>query len=339
MESGRMSTDLRSSPLVSILTPVYNNREDIAECIESVLAQTYQNWDYTIVDNCSTDGSGEVARSYAAKDPRIRVVANEVFLRAVPNHNVTLRQISPASKYSKIVFADDALFPHCVEQMVAVAEAHPSIGIVGAYGIQGADVMWQGITYPGDFVQGREICRRLFFDRTYVFGTSTSVLYRSDLVRKHDPFFNEANLHADMESCVVLLKESDFGFVHQILTFKRWRPESLTSFTEDVNTIIAGQLYVLVKHGRDFLTPEEFDRCLKQQISEYYNFLAVNLLRRPRDKKFWDYHRNKLIEAGVSYSRTRLARAAVARAFRAILNPNETLDKLRPRSAGTSSSV
>lgn len=327
-----MSTDHRPSPLVSILTPVYNNSEDIAECIESVLAQTYQNWDYTIVDNCSTDGSGEIARKYAAKDSRIRVLKNEVFLRAVPNHNVTLRQISPESKYSKIVFADDSLFPHCVEQMVAVAEAHPSIGIVGAYGVQGADVMWQGVTYPGEFVAGREICRRLFFDRTYVFGTSTSVLYRSDLVRKHEPFFNEANLHADMESCVVLLKESDFGFVHQILTFKRWRLESLTSFTEDVNTIIAGQLYTLVKHGHDFLTSEEFDRCLKKQISEYYNFLAVNLLRRPRDKKFWQYHRNKLNEAGVPYSRARLARAAIARTARAVLNPNETLDKLRPRS-------
>ena len=91
-------------PLVSIVTPLYNNQDYLAECIESVLAQTYQNWDYTIVNNCSTDGSAEIAYQYAARDARIRVYENHEFLRAVCNHNVALRQISPQSKYCKIVF-------------------------------------------------------------------------------------------------------------------------------------------------------------------------------------------------------------------------------------------
>ena len=47
----------RTLPLVSIITPLYNNAEHLSECIESVLAQTYPHWDYTIVNNCSTDGS------------------------------------------------------------------------------------------------------------------------------------------------------------------------------------------------------------------------------------------------------------------------------------------
>lgn len=63
-------------PLVSIVTPVYNNAEYIAECTESVLAQTYQNWDYTIVNNCSTDKAAEIGRRYAAEDTRIRIHGN-----------------------------------------------------------------------------------------------------------------------------------------------------------------------------------------------------------------------------------------------------------------------
>src|ERR1700733_3168327 len=121
-----------SQPLVSVITPLYNNEEYLEECIESVLAQTYQNWDYTIINNRSTDGSRAIARRYAAQDSRIRVLDTDEFLRVVPNHNFALRQISPASKYCKMVFADDWIFPDCLEQMVNVAEQHSSVGIVGA---------------------------------------------------------------------------------------------------------------------------------------------------------------------------------------------------------------
>jgi len=323
--------DSRSQPLVSIVTPVYNDSAHLAECIESVLAQGYQNWDYTIVDNCSTDNSIEVARGYGERDSRIRVQKNHQFLRAVNNHNRALRQISPESKYCKIVFADDWIFPHCLEEMVSVAEQHPSVGIVGAYGLQGNEVMWTGLPYPCRLVSGRSVCRQLFLDRTYVFGTSTSVLFRSDLVRATDPFYNEANLHADMEACIVLLKDYDFGFVHQVLTYKRLRPGSLgTTITEEMNTLIAGHLHNLVTHGRDFLTDEEFRGCLRRDVGEYYNFLAVSMMRGQRERRFWDYHRRKLREAGVGLSFLRLAGAVLARLCRALLNPWETMHKLRP---------
>src|SRR5262245_34009099 len=188
-----------SQPLVSIVTPVYNEAEYLAECVESVLAQTYQNWDYTIVDNCSTDGSVDIARRYAAQDQRIRILENQRFLRAIPNFNGALRQIAPASKYCKVVLGDDWIFPECLERMVAVAEAHPSVGIVGAYALEGGQVRWTGLPYPSTLVCGREICRKHFLDKLYVFGSQTSVLYRADLVRSHDPFYTEANIHADTE--------------------------------------------------------------------------------------------------------------------------------------------
>jgi glycosyltransferase involved in cell wall biosynthesis len=321
--------DTQLLPLVSVVTPVYNGAEYLAECIESVLAQTYRNWDYTIVDNCSTDRTAEVARSYAAKDPRIRVVRNNHFLRAVANHNLALRQISPECRYCKIVFADDWIFPQCLEEMVAVAEENPSVGIVGAYGLQENEVMWTGLPYPSTVTSGREVCRRYLMDLTNVCGTSTSVLYRADLVRARDPFYNESNLHADMETCVVLLKTWDYGFVHQILTFKRLRPDSLTTYTQHVNTLIAGHLHCLVMHGRDFLNNEEFKKRLEELTSEYYNFLAVTLLRGRRDQEFWAYHKRKLNELGGGFRRTRLARAIAARLGRAFLNSHETLEKLQ----------
>jgi len=328
--------DSAALPLVSVVTPVYNNEKDLAECIESVLAQTYPNWDYTIVNNCSSDKSGEIARRYAARNSRIRVVDNQKFLRVVPNHNLALRQISPGSKYCKMVFADDWIFPRCIEEMVSVAEEHPSVGIVQAYGLwevigpgtREHVVMWGGLPYPSKVVPGRNICRRTFLEGLDIFGTATSLLYRSDLVRSHDPFYNESNFHADKEACVVLLKNCDFGFVHQVLTFTRGRPGSLNKISVDMFMDIGCSLHTLIAHGPHFLTKAEFEDRLDRHLAEYYNFLAVSLMRGRRDKKFWDFHKRKLSET-VGFSRARLARATLMRLCKSVLHPYETLGKLR----------
>ncbi|HEX5483014.1 MAG TPA: glycosyltransferase family A protein [Terriglobia bacterium] len=321
---------MSSQPLVSIVTPVYNERKHLAECIESVLAQSYANWDYTIVDNCSTDGTAEIARQYAARDPRIRVLECREFLRALPNFNRALRQISLESKYCKVVLGDDWIFPECLERMVAVAEANPSVGLVSAYALEGTQVICAGLPVQATFVPGQEICRRHFLDGLYVFGSPTNVLYRADLVRDHDPFFNETNIHADTEVCFVLLKTSDFAFVHQVLTFSRVRQDSRSATDLDNQTDFGGFLETLLKHGPAFLSPEELKTRRDQHISEYHNFLGKSLIV-GRDRTFWKYNETKLIEAGVGFSRMRVARGAISTALDIALNPKSGIEKILKR--------
>ena len=316
-----------TQPLVSIVTPVYNGAEFLAECIESVLAQTYQNWDYTVVDNCSSDGTVALARRYAARDSRIKIQENTEFLRAIPNHNRAFRQISPDSKYCKMVFGDDWMFPECLERMVALAEAHPSMGLVSAYALEGKRVAWIGLPYPSTVVPGRQICRQHFLEKLYVFGSATTVLYRADLVRARDPFFNEGNIHADTEACFDLLKSSDFGFVHQVLTCTRLREESLTSMSSDLQTSLGGMLQILSAHGRDYLSEQELRSLRDEHLSDYYEFLAKSLMKR-RDRKFWSYHRNKLNELGGGFSRTRLTVEFLKGIGNAALSPKATLRKI-----------
>jgi glycosyltransferase involved in cell wall biosynthesis len=315
------------SPLVSVVTPMYNEAVHIAECIESVLRQTYQNWEYIIVDNCSTDGSSAIVRRYAEKDGRILLFENSQFLQAIPNHNAALQRISPTSKYCKIVFADDWIFPECLEKMVGLAEAHPSVGIVGAYGLEGHQVVWTGLPYPSTVVPGKAVCRRLFLDGLYVFGTATSVLYRADLVRSHRPFYDAADIHSDMETCLILLKNCDFGFVHQVLTFTRVRDSSRITISRDVNTIAASKLKQLVKHGPHFLESHEVTHSLRKSLSEYYWYLAGSFVR-GRDSNFWEYHKRAFQQAGIAFSRSRLARTVLARLFSASLNLKENVAHL-----------
>lgn len=318
--------DAPSQPLVSIVTPVYNGAEYLAECIESILAQTYQNWDYTIVDNCSTDDSMQIARRYAGRDGRIRIHNNRHFLRVIPNHNVAIRQISPASKYCKMVFADDWIFPECIERMVSVAEQHPSVGIVGAYVLQGREVICTGLPYSTRVLSGREICRQQFLDRLYVFGSANAILYRASLVRGMDPFYNEANIHADTEVCFKLLRTSDFGFVHQILTFTRVRSESLSTISTGLQTSFAGMLQLLLAQGPDYLAHDELEDLLQRHISEYYRFLGKSFLRGHNETL--NYHKRKLVEAGVGFRWSRVVIGALAAISGHALNPKSTAEKL-----------
>jgi glycosyltransferase involved in cell wall biosynthesis len=298
-----------SQPLVSVVTPAYNEEKRIDQCIESVLAQSYTHWDYLIINNCSTDRTLEIVQKYAAADPRIKVFNNSTLLPAIANFNHGLRQISQQSKYSKILFADDRLFPECLERMVALAEAHPAVGIVGAYGLQGTWVLWQGVPYGNSVVSGREICRQRLLGGPYVFGSATSVLFRSELVRDRDPFYNESNVHGnDSETCFELLKNSDFGFVHQILTLSPERDGSMLQTSRQLNASAADILHELLVFGPHYLTPQEYKACMKTTLSKYYDFLATSLLR-PRGKAVRDYHKGKLNENGVAFSRLSIARA------------------------------
>ncbi len=86
---------MQNQPLVSVVTPVYNGEKYLSECIESVLSQTYQNWEYVIVNNCSDDRTLAIAEEYQRRDSRIRVYSNETLLPIIASHNRAFGLISP----------------------------------------------------------------------------------------------------------------------------------------------------------------------------------------------------------------------------------------------------
>jgi glycosyltransferase involved in cell wall biosynthesis len=329
--SAAESMALSQEPLVSVVTPVFNGESYLRDCIESVIGQTYANWDYTIVNNCSTDRTLEIAREYAAKDRRIRIHNNETFVRQIENHNIAFRQISPASKYCKLIAADDWLFPECLERMVGVAEDNPAVAIVGAYGLAGTSVVWTGLPYPSTVVaQGRDACRMRLLGGPYVFGTPSSVLFRSDIVRSRHAFYNESNLHADAEACVEFLGDHDFGFVHQVLTFVRVREDSLTSRSSELNTYLAGLLHELVNYGRKYLSTEELQLRIAEHLRSYYDYLGEQVYCE-RDREFWSFHRGKLAAAGHPLSARRLAWSVIRHGLGLAFTPKQTAGRVARR--------
>lgn len=97
-----MNKPLISLPLISIITPVYNSDQFISHTINSVLNQTYENWELLLVDDCSSDKSLEILLSYAHLDSRIKVFKNKINSKAFESRNVALRN----AKGSFIAFLD-----------------------------------------------------------------------------------------------------------------------------------------------------------------------------------------------------------------------------------------
>ena len=184
-------------------------------------------------------------------------------LPIMKNWNLALRKISPESKYCKVVHADDLLFPLCIEQMVSVAEAHPTVGVVGSYGLWGNRVVCDGLPHSVEFLPGKELCRLTLLNRVNCFWSPSSLLIHSDLIRKRHCFYNEKHLHADVEACYEVLKESDFGFVHQVLTFIRRHEESVTSvIAAPYKREILWNLDLFLKFGPVFLSKAEYNSHL-----------------------------------------------------------------------------
>lgn len=111
-----------STPLVSVLIPVYNRSTLISACIRSALEQTYRNIEVVIVDNASDDGTWDICREFAASDSRVRIFRNITNIGPVNNWR---RAASEArGQYCKLLFSDDLLMPQCVEKMVGALHQH-----------------------------------------------------------------------------------------------------------------------------------------------------------------------------------------------------------------------
>lgn len=104
----------------------YNREKYIREAIESVLASTYANFELIVVDDCSSDSTVEVAKSYEARDKRVKVYVNEKNLGDYPNRNKAASYAK--GKYLKYVDADDMIYPHGLEILVESMEGFPDAG-------------------------------------------------------------------------------------------------------------------------------------------------------------------------------------------------------------------
>jgi glycosyltransferase involved in cell wall biosynthesis len=324
--------NLSSEPLVSVVTPFYNGAEYLRECLSSVLAQSYRNFEYLLIDNHSKDGASEIAREFAERDSRVRVIQPPTFLPQIDNFNFALSQASPQAAYVKMVAGDDWLFTECLQQMVALARENPRVAIVSSHRQRGPNVDGYGIPPQSNVVSGREVCRLHLLKGVFLFGSPTTVMYRADVVRARKPFFQPGRHHPDTDAAFEILADQEFGFVHQVLTFSRTQAESEMGSRRFFVPEALDRFLSVAQYGPRYLTAAEQRRTLRQATRWEYSVLAQGLLVKQLsgdNDDFWQYHR-KGIESVGQRIRPELLAAGLARvAARSLLSPLTTVRNLR----------
>jgi glycosyltransferase involved in cell wall biosynthesis len=204
-------------PKVSVCIPSYNNSSFLVEAIESVLSQTFNDFELLVIDDCSTDRTGDIAQKYAACDPRIRFVVNPVNLGMVPNWNRCLELAQ--GTYIKYLFGDDLFSsPDTLSLMIEAMERNPGTVLVASARTiineqsQAIDSLSH---FPDNFsADGRDVIRRCIRRITRdhnLIGEPSAVMFRKGAAsRGFDPRYRQL---VDLEMWFHLLEQGKFTYL------------------------------------------------------------------------------------------------------------------------------
>lgn len=158
--------------LVSVIMPSYNTAEFIEETIKSVLAQTYDNWELIIVDDCSTDNTDEIVAAFLS-DARIRYIKNDINSGAAVSRNRALREAN--GKWIAFLDSDDLWMPEKLEKQIAFMKEK-------GYAFSYTDYMIQlnGEWLPYIYTGPRVVTRRKMYD--YCYFSTITVMYDRDVI-------------------------------------------------------------------------------------------------------------------------------------------------------------
>ena len=116
------------NPKVSIILPTYNGKKYIRESIDSILKQSFTDWELIVVDDCSTDGTAEILKEYVSEDKRISVVHNEINQKLPRSLNIGFSRAR--GKYLTWTSDDNRYLPDALKVMVEYLDKNAEAMVV-----------------------------------------------------------------------------------------------------------------------------------------------------------------------------------------------------------------
>lgn len=201
---------------ISVVTSIYNGEKYMGETIESILHQTFTDWEYIIIDNASTDASADIVESYAKKDSRIRFYRNEKNFGISANLNKGFALAR--GKYIARTDADDLSYPTRLEKQYQYMEEHPSITLIGCV----ADVLKDNkrIQSP-HLVTASNVQETRFMLPFCNYIAASSVFVRMDTVKKNGIQFKPYQYAQDYCFLLDILRVGEIAFIPNCLVSYR----------------------------------------------------------------------------------------------------------------------
>jgi glycosyltransferase involved in cell wall biosynthesis len=239
-------SDSMTQPQITVALPVYNGEQYIAIAIKSVLTQTFSDFELLIIDNCSTDHTLEIIRTFS--DPRIRLIVNPKNLGMIGNWNLAVSLAT--GKYIKILSHDDLLAPSCLAEQIDGFLKYPSqnIGIVTCkkriINESGAVVMpGFGLFGLTRIINGRRAIKKTIRAGRNIIGEPSVVLLDAKLLRASGDF-EQPQFTPDIKMWFKILKQSNLLFVNKNLA--SYRISSTSTSTSVAST--QGSQFVQLIH-------------------------------------------------------------------------------------------
>jgi glycosyltransferase involved in cell wall biosynthesis len=288
---------MTSAPLVSVLMTAYNREAFIGASIQSVLAQSFADFELLIVDDRSTDRTVDIARGYERKDCRIRVVVNERNLGQFANRNHAAGLARGA--FLKFHDSDDLMYPHCLSVMVPMLQAEPRAG----FGLSAGNT-WPGGPCPMLLTPRMAYQREFFGEGLFMCGPA-GALFRAEVFRRLGGFRDEGVPSDSLFWLRACATEPIVLFPADLFWYRTHRSqEFLSAKGQREYARVAGLVWRALDAPECPLTLEERKQAKRNRA---YHLLKRTLqdLRRGRARFAWDRlrHSNMTLDDWLRYLR------------------------------------
>ncbi len=212
---------MTSVPRLSIGLPVYNGEDFLAETLDSLLGQTFEDYELIISDNASTDGTADICRRYAARDSRIRYIRQPRNLGCAPNHNVLVQQAR--GELFKWVFHDDLYARDLIERSIEALDEYPQVVLANCWTamIDSSRNVTKAVRYmPNtESPSAPERFRSMLFEKG---GDDDGGVIRMEMLRRIRPY--DSYYHSDRTMVTEMALQGPFYHVPDWLYFRRDHP-------------------------------------------------------------------------------------------------------------------
>lgn len=239
---------------VSVILPVYNGEKYLVDAIESVIYQTYNNWELIIVNDCSTDNSINIAKYYSTKDSRIKVYSNNKNLKLPRTLNVGFSYAT--GEYFTWISADNLFKPLALEYLVKSLEENEDAAMVYAD--------FDAIDSEGNFIRKMNRLSPQYIVTQNICGAC--FLYTAKVAKRIGDYDNKLFLAEDYDYWLRIYKNAKIIHLEKNLYKYRLHSESLT---ETKKRKIAEQTYTVMEKNFLFLYCDAKLNHLNNQMLEY----------------------------------------------------------------------